>query len=152
MGNKYLLDSNIIIEMWRDNPKVIDKLLENNSVVILEEVLNEISKKEKRKFKAVEVLSERFMKLVPQMIEVKKDNLKDFCDKIDIKATVKGKYYYKSYKISYTDLLQIFTCYFDETYILVTNDKNLFYSGKDIIDENRVINLVELLANEISED
>lgn len=152
MENKYLLDSNIIIEMWRDNPKVIYKLLENNSVIILEEVLSEISKKEKRKFKGIEVLSERFMKLVPQMIEVKKDNLKDFCDKIDIKATAKGKYYYKSYKISYTDLLQIFTCYFDEMYILVTNDKNLLYSSKEIIGDKRVLNLTELLSDEISVD
>ena len=150
MENKYLLDSNIIIEMWRDNPKVIDKLLENNSIVILEEVLNEISKKEKRKFKGIEVLSERFMKLVPQMIEVKKDNLKDLYDKIDIKATTKGKYYYKSYKISYTDLLQIFICYFYEMYILVTNDKNLLYSSKEIIGDKRVLNLSGLLSNEIS--
>ena len=150
MENKYLLDSNIIIEMWRDNPKVIDRLLENNSIVILEEVLNEISKKEKRKFKGIEVLSERFMKLLPQMIEVKKDNLKELCDKIDIKTTAKGKYYYKSYKISYIDLLQIFTCYLNEIYILVTNDRSLLYTSKEIIDDERVLNLNELLRIEVS--
>ena len=150
MENKYLLDSNIIIEMWRDNPKVIDRLLENNSIVILEEVLNEISKQEKRKFKGIEVLSERFMKLLPQMIEVKKDNLKELCDKIDIKTTAKGKYYYKSYKISYIDLLQIFTCYLNEIYILVTNDRSLLYTSKEIIDDERVLNLNELLRIEVS--
>ena len=43
---KYLLDTNIIIKLWNLNEKSSDKILKENKVFILREVLNELSVKE----------------------------------------------------------------------------------------------------------
>ena len=45
---KYLLDTNIIIKLWERDNKSLDKLLKENKVLILREVLNELSIKEKK--------------------------------------------------------------------------------------------------------
>ena len=45
---KYLLDTNIVIKLWNDNSMLLGKLIEKNKVVILKEVLEELSIKEKK--------------------------------------------------------------------------------------------------------
>ena len=43
---KYLLDSNIIINLWKKDEKTLNKLIKQNKLLILEEVLKELSVKE----------------------------------------------------------------------------------------------------------
>ena len=62
---KYLLDTNIVIKLWNDNSMLLGKLIEKNKVVILKEVLEELSIKEKKIYRRQEILSERFCKLLP---------------------------------------------------------------------------------------
>ena len=72
---KYLLDTNIIIKLWdKKDDKSLDKLLKENNIFILREVLNELSIKETKEYRRKEVLSERFCKLLPYSIEVEKEN------------------------------------------------------------------------------
>ena len=39
---KYLLDSNIIINLWKKDEKTLNKLIKQNKLLILEEVLKEL--------------------------------------------------------------------------------------------------------------
>ena len=39
---KYLLDTNIIIRLWDEEEKHLDKIIKESKVVILNEVLNEL--------------------------------------------------------------------------------------------------------------
>ena len=75
---KYLLDTNIVIKLWNDNSMLLGKLIEKNKVVILKEVLEELSIKEKKIYRRQEILSERFCKLLPCSIEVKNSYLIGF--------------------------------------------------------------------------
>ena len=47
----YLLDTNIIIKLWDENEKSLDKMLKKNKVFILREVLNELSVKETKEYR-----------------------------------------------------------------------------------------------------
>ena len=46
---KYLLDSNIIINLWEKDEKTLNKLIKQKKLLILEEVLKELSVKELEK-------------------------------------------------------------------------------------------------------
>ena len=62
---KYLLDSNIIINLWEKDEKTLNKLIKQKKLLILEEVLKELSVKEAKIYMSREVLSERFCELLP---------------------------------------------------------------------------------------
>ena len=88
---KYLLDTNIIIKLWNLNEKSLDKILKENKVFILREVLNELSVKETKEYRRKEVLSERFCNLLPYSMEVEKEDISGFYMIFDYK--IKDKLY-----------------------------------------------------------
>lgn len=137
---KYLLDTNIIIKLWNENSMLLEKLIEENKVVILKEVLEELSMKEKRIYRRQEVLSERFCKLLPCGIEVKDSDISGFFMIYDYE--IKGKF--ENNNLSRNDLLQICACYTDESLTLITEDKELFNIGKYILQENRVKGILDI--------
>lgn len=137
---KYLLDTNIIIKLWNENSMFLEKLIEGNKVVILKEVLEELSIKEKRIYRRKEVLSERFCKLLPCGIEVKDSDISGFFMIYDYET--KGKF--ENNNLSRNDLLQICACYTDESLTLITEDKELFNIGKYILQENRVKGILDI--------
>ena len=49
---RYLLDSNIIISIWNKDEKLMDKILKENKIVILKEVLNELVVKETKEYRS----------------------------------------------------------------------------------------------------
>jgi predicted nucleic acid-binding protein len=49
--NEYLLDTNVVIGLWKQYPFVIDKLIEERKIKILKEVSQELVVKEKREYK-----------------------------------------------------------------------------------------------------
>lgn len=142
---KYLLDTNIIIKLWDENEKKLDKILKENKAFILREVLNELSVKETKEYRRKEVLSERFCKLLPYSIEVEKENISGFYMIFDYKTKDK----FSSNNLSKNDLLQIYACYVNDNLNLVTEDKELFNIAKYILGKDRVLSLDELKDIEI---
>lgn len=139
---KYLLDTNIIIKLWdKKDDKSLDKLLKENKILILREVLNELSIKETKEYRRKEVLSERFCKLLPYSIEVEKESISGFYMVFDYKTKDK----FNSNNLSQNDLLQLYACYTNDDLNLVTEDKELFNIAKYILGNNRVLSMNELI-------
>ena len=142
---KYLLDTNIIIKLWNLNEKSLDKILKENKVFILREVLNELSVKETKEYRRKEVLSERFCNLLPYSMEVEKEDISGFYMIFDYK--IKDKF--NSNNLSQNDLLQLYACYVNDDLNLVTEDKELFNIAKYILGNDRVLSIGELKDIEI---
>ena len=139
---KYLLDTNIIIKLWdKKDDKSLDKLLKENNILILREVLNELSIKETKEYRRKEVLSERFCKLLPYSMEVEKENISGFYMIFDYKTKDK----FNSNNLSQNDLLQLYACYINADLNLVTEDKELFNIAKYILGDDRVLSINELI-------
>ncbi len=137
---KYLLDSNIIINLWEKDEKTLNKLINQNKLLILEEVLKELSVKEAKIYRSREVLSERFCKLLPFALKINKQDISGFYFILDY--TIKEKF--KNNNLSENDFLQLFACYINENLILVTEDKALLEIGGCIAKKERVISLSDL--------
>lgn len=138
---KYLLDTNIIIKFWDKDDKSLGKLLKENKVLILREVLNELSIKETKEYRRKEVLSERFCNLLPYSIDVEKENISGFYMIFDYKTKDK----FNSNNLSQNDLLQLYACYINDDINLVTEDKELFNIAKYILGADRVLDIEELI-------
>ncbi len=139
---KYLLDTNIIIKLWdKKDDKSLDKLLKENKILILREVLDELSIKETKEYRRKEVLSERFCRLLPYSIEVEKESISGFYMVFDYKTKDK----FNSNNLSQNDLLQLYACYTNDDLNLVTEDKELFNIAKYILGNNRVLSMNELI-------
>lgn len=138
---KYILDTNIIIKLWDKDDQSLDKLLKENKVLILREVLNELSIKETKEYRRKEVLSERFCNLLPYSIDVEKENISGFYMIFDYKTKDK----FNSNNLSQNDLLQLYACYINDDINLVTEDKELFNIAKYILGADRVLDIEELI-------
>ena len=145
--NEYLLDTNVVIGLWKQYPFIIDKLIEDKKIKILKEVSQELVVKERRKYKGQQVLSERFCKLLPFIIEVDSENINEFYSMLDIKYSNKGNAYFNTNKLSENDLLLLYTCYLDINLVLVTEDKYLFNTANYILGNDRVMTLKMLVEN-----
>ena len=91
--NEYLLDTNVVIVLWKQYPYVIDKLIEDQKIKILKEVCEELVLKERRQYKGQQVLSERFCKLIPFIMELDRKNIEEFYSTLHIKYSKKGNAY-----------------------------------------------------------
>lgn len=144
--NKYLLDTNVVIQLWNKHPEIINEMLEEKSVKILKEVAEELVVKERREFQGQMVLSDRFCKLILAILEIDKANIKAFYSLIQIKYSSKGKAYLNNTnKLSENDLLLLYSCHIQEELLLVTEDKYLLNAGKLILGDKRVLTLKELI-------
>ena len=141
---RYLLDSNIIISIWNKDEKLMDKILRENKIVILKEVLNELVVKETKEYRRREVLSERFSKLLPYSFNIEYENLSGFYMIFDYE--IKSKF--KNNNLSRNDLMELYTCYVEEDLVLVTEDKQLYDIARFVLGKNRVMEINTLL-NEI---
>lgn len=137
---KYLLDTNIIINLWENDTEILEKMLKENKVVILNEVLNELAVKETRKYRRQEVLTERFCKLLPYAISIEKDKVSGFYMIFDYET----KDNFQENNLSQNDLFQLYACCIHDDLRLVTEDKDLFNIGQYILGENKVLSLEEL--------
>lgn len=144
--NEYLLDTNVIIGLWKQYPFVMNKLIEDENIKIIKEVGQELVVKEKKKYKGRQVLSERFCKLLTFINEVDRRGIEEFYSMIDIKYSKKGNAYFDDKnKLSENDLLLLYTCYLDKNIILVTEDKCLFNSAYYLLGKEKVITLKMLV-------
>ena len=142
---EYLLDTNIIIGLWKQYPFVINKLIEERKIKILEVVSQELVIKERREYKGQQVLSERFCKLLPFILEVDRENIEEFYSMLHIKYSKKGNAYFNTNKLSEIDLLLLYTCYLDTNLVLVTEDKYIFNAANIILGRERVMTLKMLV-------
>ena len=128
------------LEVFEGPLDLLLHLIEKNKVVILKEVLEELSIKEKKIYRRQEILSERFCKLLPCSIEVKNSYLSGFFMIYDYE--IKGRF--ENNNLSKNDLLQICACYTDESLTLITEDKELFNIANYILGENRVKSILDI--------
>lgn len=142
---EYLLDTNVIIGLWKQYPFVINKLIEERKIKILEGISQELVIKERREYNGVQILSERFCKLLPFVIEVERAEIKEFYSMLNIKYSQKGNTYFNTDKLSENDLLLLYTCYLDNNLILVTEDKYIFHAANIILGKERVLGLKMLI-------
>ena len=146
----YILDSNIIINIWNSKINILDELIKNNNInfLIPKEVAKEISEKEFIVYQGTSVLSDRFIKLLPNIEEEKKKKkINDFCYKIKAKKLLSGIYYVNGNKLSKTDFMLLYLCSINENSVIVTEDKKLLKASKDILGNNKSINLKEFLIS-----
>ncbi|MBC2460257.1 MULTISPECIES: PIN domain-containing protein [Clostridium] len=150
--NKYLLDTNVVIGLWKQYPSIINKLIEDEKIIILKEVSEELVVKERKQYKGQQVLSERFCKLLFSIIEINKSNLEEFSSKLNIKYSKSGNIYLNSInKLSQNDLLLLYACHSDDSLILVTEDKYLYNAANQILGEDKVMTLNMMIEEQYSE-
>lgn len=143
---EYLLDTNVVIGLWKHYHFVIDKLIEEKKLRISREVSEELVIKEMRIYKGQQVLSDRFCKLIFFIIETDRHEINKFYSTLDIKHTKNGNTYVDNKnKLSQNDLSLLYTCYLDSNLILVTEDKYLYNAAINILGEDRVITLNKLV-------
>ena len=121
LGN-YILDTNVIIKLW--NKEEFNDILQENEIIIIDEILKELAKKERMLFNGELIMSERFMKLIPYRIELDNIMAENFIKEINFDH-IKGEfYYYNGKKISKNDLLLIVALKEKCEFSLVTEDFN----------------------------
>lgn len=147
--NEYLLDTNIVIGLWKCYPSVINKLIKDKRIRILKEVSEELAVKEKKNYKGQQVLSERFCNLIPFIINSDKKEIEEFYSMLNLKYSKSGNAYFdNTEKLSQNDLALLYTCFLDNDLILVTEDKYLFKAASHVLGINKVISL-KILIEEI---
>ena len=144
LGN-YILDTNVIIKLWNKEETIFNDILKGNEIIIIDEILKELAKKERMLFNGELIMSERFMKLIPYRIELDNIMAENFIKEINFDH-IKGEfYYYNGKKISKNDLLLIVVLKEKCKFSLVTEDLNLSYIAKELLGENRVLNIKDIL-------
>lgn len=145
----YVLDSNIIISIWNSKTGILDELIKGRNVhfIIPNEVAKEISQKEYTVYQGTSILSDRFLKLLPYIDdELNKDKINDFCCEIKAKRLLSGTYYVNENKLSETDFMLLYLCSNNENSVIVTQDKKLLKASKDILGNDKSIDLKEFLV------
>lgn len=145
----YVLDSNIIISIWNSKMNILEKLMKDRKIhfVIPNEVAKEISQKEYIVYQGTSILSDRFLKLLPYIDdELNKEKVNDFCYKIKAKRLLSGTYYINENKLSETDFMLLYLCNNNKNSIIVTQDKRLLKASKDILGNDKSIDLKEFLT------
>ena len=146
---QYLLDTNIVIQVWNKYPNLLDTI-ENKEGIdfkISEDIAGELSVKEYVKFNKDFVLSNKFLKLLPHIIKstdsvhTKEHIASDF-----IKYTQnKDVYFVSGDKISINDYSLIDICENNEEYTLVTDDKKMLRSAKTILNSSKILNFQQFV-------
>jgi len=146
---EYLLDTNIVIKVWNKYPTLLDTI-ENTEGIdfkISEDIAGELSVKEYVKFNKDFVLSNKFLKLLPHIINNENPIFNKEClenDFIKYNENI-NMYFVNGDKISINDYSLIDICEKNKDYILVTEDKKVIRSAKSILDASRILNFEEFL-------
>lgn len=149
-SREYLLDSNIIIKLWRKYPGLLDKIEETEGVnyVVPKNIAGELSVKEYREFNGVPVLTDKFLKLMDHIVEIDVSiDKQSFAGISSFKHDIgKNIYYIDDNKLSANDFSLIAACKKHEQYTLVTDDKKMYSSAKTILGPKRVLNFKDFLS------
>lgn len=149
----YLLDTNVVIKIWREYPKLLEDIEKSEGIdfKIHQDIAGELSRKEFKEISGVAILSDRFIKLLNHIIYDNNDNngsmesstYEDF-----IKHNPNSKMYFvNGNKISVNDFSLIRTCKKYKDYILVTEDKKMINSAKHVLDSSKVFTFKEFIED-----
>ena len=146
---QYLLDTNIVIQVWNKYPNLLDTI-ENKEGIdfkISEDIAGELSVKEYVKFNKDFVLSNKFLKLLPHIIKSTDSvHTKEHIGSDFIKYTQnKDVYFVTGDKISINDYNLIDICENNEEYTLVTDDKKMLRSAKNILKSSKILNFQQFV-------
>ncbi|MFU0825139.1 PIN domain-containing protein [Clostridium sp.] len=161
ISKKYLLDTNIVIKIWKTCPNLLRDMNRSEKVdfKIPRYIAEELSVKEFGEFNGNRVLTNRFLELLEHIIDVDIDGLStEYSNKENSEHNYEKsssiKYYPKKNiymindnKISKNDYSLIYVCQVNKDYILVTEDKSLLNSAKSIIGPSRVMNFHEFMED-----
>ncbi|MBU3143606.1 hypothetical protein [Clostridium sp. CF012] len=146
---EYLLDTNIVIQVWNKYPTLLDTIenIESVDFKISEDIAGELSVKEYAKFNEDFVLSNKFLKLLGHIIT---NNSPTFTQGFIGSHFIKYEknesiYFINGDKISINDYSLIDICERNKGYTLVTEDKKMLRSAKIILDTSRVLNFQQFL-------
>lgn len=150
----FLLDTNIVIKIWNHHPDLFGAL-EKSHVIdfwIYHGTALELSKKESTEIDGVQVLTDKFMKLLAHIIN---DDIVGSTEihtpNIPVKYDAnKQIYYINKNKLSTIDYKLICICKNNKYYTLVTDDKRMFKAAKGILPPSSVLTFSEFL-NDIME-
>ena len=146
---EYLLDANIVINVWNKYPKLLDTIenVEWIDFKISEDIAGELSVKEYARFNEEFVLSNKFLKLLGHIITNSGPSFNEDYLSSDFINYEKNKniYFVNGDKISVNDYSLINICEKNKDYILVTEDKKMLRSAKMILDSSRVLNFQQFV-------
>jgi predicted nucleic acid-binding protein len=146
---EYLLDANIVIQVWSKYPNLLD-IIENKKNIdfkISEDIAGELSVKEYVKFNKDFVLSNKFLKLLGHIITIEGPSFDKEYIQSDLIKYEKNKsiYLVNGDKISINDYSLIYICNKNKEYTLVTDDKKMIRSAKVLLDSSKVLNFKQFL-------
>ncbi|MEG0773326.1 hypothetical protein [Clostridium sp.] len=144
---QYLLDSNIVIIIWRKYPNLFNDIEKNNYVdfIISKDIARELSQKEFKTYNGIQILSDKFLNILGHVLEEEVNVLEDKLN-VNIKRNERaGVFIINDNKISTSDFNLLCICNRHEEFILVTEDKKLISSATLIFDSTRVLNFVEFI-------
>jgi len=146
---EYLLDANIVINVWNKYPNLLDSIenVEWIDFKISEDIAGELSVKEYARFNEEFVLSNKFLKLLGHIITNSGPSFTEDYLGSDFINYEKNKniYFVNGDKISVNDYSLINICEKNKDYILVTEDKKMLRSAKMILDSSRVLNFQQFV-------
>ena len=151
VNKEYLLDTNIVIKIWNEYPKLFETIEKNQEIDfgIYHHIAAELSIKEFREVNGVPVLSDKFLKLLDHIINEDVVGSTEICKpNISIKHDPnKLIYYINGNKLSRNDYNLICICENNKQYTLVTEDKKILNSAKSILPHSRVLSFNDFLIN-----
>lgn len=144
---QYLLDSNIVIIIWRKYPNLFNDIEKNNYVDfrISKDIAKELSQKEFKTYNGVQILSDKFLNILNHVLEEEVNVLEDKLN-VNIKRNERaGIFIINDNKLSTSDFNLLCICNKHKEFILVTEDKKLSSSARLIFDPTRVLNFAEFI-------
>lgn len=143
----YLLDTNIVIKIWREYPNLLDEIekSEEADYKIHQDIAGELCKKEFKEINGTPILSDRFIRLLDHIINDENNSSTETnTDNQFIKYNPNtSMYFVNGNKISVNDYSLIRICKKYRNYILVTEDRKMINSGKDILEPSKVLTFKE---------
>jgi len=147
----YLLDSNIVIKIWREYTNLLDEIEKSKDIdfKIHQDIAGELCRKEFKKVNGVDILSERFIKLINHTIKdysnssTESNSYSNFIRH----ASNSSIYLVNGNKISANDFSLIRICKEHKEYTLVTEDKRMINSAKQVLDSSRVLTFKEFIKD-----
>ncbi len=151
MSKEFLLDTNIIIKLWNDNPDVIDFLRSHSKCdfKVTNDTVMELANGEIENF--FPKMGLELQALADRIINNPVSMDRSFRPSSYVVSEDNGLYLEKANKVSATDYGLINICLEDSCYVLVTEDKKMLKSSARLMDSNRFYNYMEfmkLLDNE----
>jgi hypothetical protein len=141
MANIYLLDTNIVIKCWKDNPSLLGKIdyrVTNHSIM-------ELANGELGQF--FPKVSPKFLELLGHMVTNQGGMDPSHKENRYIYEAEDGQVYYKEgNKVSSVDYDVYWAC-LQNGFTLVTEDKKLLKSTRSVLGEKRAISYEQLVSD-----